>query len=163
MNDQTRQILVANRKAALDSGDADRIADAERAISDALLECQAHSGDRLKRVESRIEKMDTTLDRINLQMTDIATSRAVLTERYGDTTKALKEVQMTIATWKGEAAQKKQQQQQPKTWYQALASPTVMLFILSLLSLLAAIRTNIGHDGFGDVTSAVPGITGVSK
>ena len=161
MNDQTRQILVANRKAALDSGDAGRIADAERAISDALLECQAHSGDRLKRVESRIEKMDTTLDKINLQMTDIATSRAVLTEKYDDTTKALRDVQVIVAAWKGEAAQKKQQQ---KSWLLVLTNPTTMMFVLLVLLIWAFVYLTIGQKGVDAVKDgATSTLTGGMK
>lgn len=103
MTDQLRQILSANLKSARESGDTKRIAEAAQAMDDALAECQAHTADRVKRIEARVEKMDGTLDSINTQMTDVATSRAVLTEKYDATTQGLNEVKLEIRDWKNRA------------------------------------------------------------
>ena len=158
MTDQLRQVLTANCDAAYESGDPKRIADAERAMNKALAECQAHSADRLKRVEVRVEKMDTTLDKINLQMTDIATSRAVLTEKYDASTKALADVRLELAKMAPLLAHKE------KNLWQTLTSPIGMLFVIVLLLLFAMVYKYTGPGGVDAATSgAIPILSGGSK
>ena len=152
MTDQLRQVLTANCDAAYESGDPARIADAERAMNKALAECQAHSADRLKRVENRVEKMDATLDKINLQMTDIATSRAVLTEKYDATTKALSEVQIAIAKLVPLTEKKE------KNALQFLISPLGMMFVIVLILTWAI---TYKYSGPGGAQTAKEGVTSV--
>lgn len=97
MTDQLRQILSANCKAARESGDPKRIADADQAMDDALAECQAHTADRVKRIEARVEKMDATLDRMNTQMTDYVATSAQLAEKHNETKQALEAVKGELA------------------------------------------------------------------
>lgn len=139
MTDQIRQILVLNRKAALESGDMKRIADADHAISDALLECQAHTADRIKRIESRVEKIDTTLDAVNTQMTEIATSRALLTEKYDATVEAIGEVKSELSNWKAVFAYKKNEQERGANgWLSQLMSNSGFQFFVLLVFLIGA-------------------------
>ena len=142
MTDQLRQILTANCDSAYESGDPKRIADAERAMSKALAECQSHTADRVKRIEARVEKMDATLDGINLQITEIATSRAVLTEKYDATVEALKDMQLGLAELKG--SNKPQTQSK---WLQSIMNPMTMMFVLTLLLIWAFIYAFTGQNG----------------
>lgn len=139
MTDQLRQILTANLKSARESGDQKRVAEAAQAMDDALAECQAHTADRVKRIEARVEKMDATLDSINTQITNVATSRAVLTEKYDATTQALNELKLEVATMKNPV----QVPMQPKPvdkphWILQLMSNQGFQFFVLLMFLISA-------------------------
>lgn len=103
MTDQLRQTLELNYKLAKESGDRQRIDDAREAIDRASMECQAHTADRIKRIEADVIQIRTSVTDMHSKIADIATSRAKLTEQYNDTTIALRDMQNEIKSWKDQA------------------------------------------------------------
>lgn len=74
--------------------------------NDALAECQGRTADRAKRIESRVEKMDGTLDSINLRMTDITTSHVRLSNSSSDMSTNNAKIAAVGGETAGEIAQK---------------------------------------------------------
>lgn len=141
MTDQLRQVLSASLKSARESCDPKRIAEATQAMDDALAECQSHTADRVKRIETRVEKMDTTLDAINTQMTNMATSRAVLTEKYEATEKGLSDVKLELVEMRlaiGTAKTASQDEQKKQHWILQLVSNQGFQFFVLLLFLISS-------------------------
>lgn len=155
MTDQLRQILSANLKSARESGDAKRIAEAAQAMDDALAECQAHTADRVKRIETRVEKMDTTLDAINSQLTNVATSRAVLTEKYDATTAALNEVKLELVELKGMVFCPKEEPKKPYWVMQLVSNSSFQFFVLLLFLVSAFVYLCTGTGGVEAAKSTV--------
>lgn len=142
MTDQLRQVLSASLKSARESGDPKRIAEATQAMDDALAECQSHTADRVKRIEARVEKMDTTLNAISTQLTNVATSRAVLTEKYEATEKGLSEVKLELVEMRlaFETAKAGEKPNTPpkQHWTLQLVSNQCFQFFVLLLFLISA-------------------------
>ncbi len=151
MTDQLRQILSANCKAARESGDPKRIADADQAMDDALAECQAHTADRVKRIEARVEKMDATLDRVNTQMTDYVATSAQLAEKHNETKQALEAVKGELAGIKLVLTPKDPPAQpapaKPHWVVQLMSNSGFQFFILILLLIGAFCYLTTGKGG----------------
>lgn len=65
MTDQLRQELEDRLEKAEASGNQQLINEARRAIDHHTLECQAHTADRVKRIESDVSAIKTTVEKIN--------------------------------------------------------------------------------------------------
>ena len=65
MTDQLRKELEDRLEKAEASGDQNRINEARRAIDHHTLECQAHTADRVKRIEKDVSDIKTTVEKIS--------------------------------------------------------------------------------------------------
>ena len=91
MTDQLRQELEDRLEKAEASGDQSRINEARRAIDHHTLECQAHTADRIKRIENDVADIKSTVEKISTYQvalaakhektaTDFYTTKSELTE-----------------------------------------------------------------------------------
>lgn len=83
MTDQLRQELEDRLEKAEASGDQSRINEARRAIDHHTLECQAHTADRIKRIEKDVSEIKTTVGHISdFQQTIERKHKSVASEVY---------------------------------------------------------------------------------
>lgn len=64
MTDQLRQELEDRLEKAEKSGDQTRINEARRAIDHHTLECQAHTADRIKKIEKDVSSIKGTVEKV---------------------------------------------------------------------------------------------------
>lgn len=65
MTDQLRQELEDRLEKAEASGDQTRINEARRAIDHHSLECQAHTADRIKKIERDVSSIKVTVEKVS--------------------------------------------------------------------------------------------------
>lgn len=151
MTDQLRQTLELNYKLAKESGDTQRINDAREAIDRASMECQAHTADRVKRIEAKIEKIDLTLDSINTQMTVVAESREKLMEQYNTTTSAVASLEAQVKTLVDIASGSAKKESR---WWDFLTTESFRFFMLILILLYVVVTVTAGKNVADDSMSA---------
>ena len=97
MTDQLRQELEDRLEKAEASGDQTRINEARRAIDHHTLECQAHTADRVKRIEKDVSDIKTTVEKIS-------DMQIRLEEKHNQTSSEVNAAKGEIKTMKDKAA-----------------------------------------------------------
>ena len=97
MTDQLRKELEDRLEKAEASGDQKQINEARRAIDHATLECQAHTADRIKRIESDVISIRMTVENINRRHEQFEQKhKSVATQVYA-TKDEIKEIKLKAA------------------------------------------------------------------
>lgn len=97
MTDQLRKELEDRLDKAEASGAQLQINEARRAIDHATLECQAHTADRIKRIERDVTYIKTTLENINIKNNEFERSHKIMASQVYATKDELKEIKLKAA------------------------------------------------------------------
>lgn len=92
MTDQLRQTLQMNYDLAKKSGDAGRITDAQEAMHWAELECQAHTSERVKRIERDVIDIKTQILELKGDLSLIKEQRNTISDEYKQTNEAVQKL-----------------------------------------------------------------------
>ena len=103
MTDEMQEMLKDRLNKAREKKDPELICEALASMGTATMQCQVKSGDRIKRMEADLVAVRANTDAIQRGMTEIATSRAQLTEDYRQVSKGLSDVQLTLRDWQNQA------------------------------------------------------------
>lgn len=97
MTDQLRMELEDRLEKAEAAGDQNLINEARRAIDHATLECQAHTADRVKRIERDVTDIKTTVEKISIQQEQFEKEHKTVATQVYATKDELKEIQLKAA------------------------------------------------------------------
>ena len=97
MTDQLRMELEDRLEKAEASGDQTQINEARRAIDHATLECQAHTADRVKRIERDVSYIKATVDNINTRHEEFEKKHKFVASQVYATKDELKEIKLKAA------------------------------------------------------------------
>ena len=103
MTDEMEIMLKDRLDKAREKKDPELICEALASMAEATMTCQKKGGDRIKRMEQDVIAIRSGMDAVQRGMTEIATSRAKLTEDYREVSKGLSEVKLTIRDWQNQA------------------------------------------------------------
>ena len=97
MTEQLRQELEDRLEKAEASGDATLINQARRAIDHHTLECQAHTADRIKRIEKDVSDIKVTVEKISTFQQDIQTKHKQVASQVYSTKDEINEIKAKAA------------------------------------------------------------------
>ena len=97
MTDQLRMELEDRLEKAEAAGDQNLINEARRAIDHASLECQAHTADRIKRIERDVTDIKTTVEKISIQQEQFEKKHKTVATQVYATKDELKEIKLKAA------------------------------------------------------------------
>lgn len=97
MTDQLRKELEDRLEKAEASGDQKQINEARRAIDHATLECQAHTADRVKRIERDVSYIKGAVDNINTRHEEFEKKHQFVASQVYATKDELKEIKFKAA------------------------------------------------------------------
>lgn len=100
MTDQLRQTLQMNYDHAKKSGDANRIMDAQEAMHWAELECQAHTSERVKRIERDVIDIKTQIQDLRHDISSIKDHHEDVTKKLEETTDSVKALKEELSSLK---------------------------------------------------------------
>lgn len=104
MTDQLRQELEDRLEKAEATGDQARIDEARRAIDHHTLECQAHTADRIKRIEKDVTDIKTTVEQICNCQTELAVKHKKTASDFYATKDELREIKAKTVGFKAGAS-----------------------------------------------------------
>lgn len=97
MTEQLRMELEDRLEKAEASGDQTRINEARRAIDHHTLECQAHTADRIKRIEKDVAEIKTTVEKISDFQENIEKKHKTVSEQVYKTKDEIKDLKARAA------------------------------------------------------------------
>ena len=97
MTEQLRQELEDRLEKAEASGDTNLINQARRAIDHHTLECQAHTADRIKRIEKDVSDIKVTVEKISAFQEEIQTKHKQVASQVYSTKDEINEIKAKAA------------------------------------------------------------------
>ena len=103
MTEEQVEQWKVEREIAAKSGDQKLIDLAEEHRDQMMMHCIQRQADRIKKVSADNDEIKRDIADIKCRMTDIATSRAVLTEKYEAVTTSVLEMKNKVDAWQNQA------------------------------------------------------------